>query len=245
MKICLVTTTFYQNVSDVRFGLALKTCQAAREAGYQIHIVDGSSNPEISSLLRQAGANVEAEKVKGMGASRRQCFKMGLDSGADVIVWLEPEKGPFVPLIGPCVEMVGECDIVFPGRMDLVSYPRYQQLSEHRAMWKIGWLTSRPDIDWMFGPRVLSRKGAELLMSYDGSCGDTWHILVIPVLWALMNGVKVGSKLVNYIHPAEQTAAEEGDEEMDRKRDHQRKVLEEAVETEMMLLRQQQLDHKM
>ena len=99
MKIALVTTTFSTKPSDLRFQLALKTCQAAKKAGYPIHIVDGSPNPEISKQLFQAGAVVESEKERGMGASRRQCFRMGLNSGADVIVWLEPEKYPFVSLI--------------------------------------------------------------------------------------------------------------------------------------------------
>jgi hypothetical protein len=112
----------------------------------------------------------------------------------------------------------------------------------------MGILTRRPDIDWMFGPRVLTRRGAELLMSYEDNrgYGDSWHILVVPVLWALWaDDYKVGSKIVNYIHPSEQTAAEEGDAEMDKKRDHQRHVLEDTVEKETMRLRQKKLDSMM
>ncbi len=238
MKVALVTTTFSKNAEDLRFQLALKTCQEARKAGYPLYIVDGSPDPNMRTLLLEAGATaVAGEEIRGMGASRRQCFQMGLDSGAEVIVWLEPEKYPFVSLIGPCAEMIGEgegkYDIILPSRKSLQSYPRYQELSELRAIRNIGIITRRPDLDWMFGPRVMSRKGTELLMSYTGqSGGDTWELLNIPLIWAFQSGIKVGSKLVDYIHPPEQTAAEEGDEIMDRKRDLQRDVLEKAIGAE-------------
>jgi hypothetical protein len=261
-KIALVTTTFSKSAEDLRFRLALKTCQAAQRSGHSIYIVDGSPNSSIRELLLGAGATAVApEHTRGMGASRRQCLQMGLDSGADVIVWLEPEKYSFVPFIADCARMViaGD-DIVIPGRYTLEGYPRYQELSELRAMRRIGILTCRPDIDWMFGPRVMSRRAAELLLTYTGQAGgDTWHILVVPVLWALMNDftsvtsgfdnagkcLKITSRLVNYIHPPEQSAAEEGDAEMDKKRDLQRKVLEEVVEKEMLSLRQRRLDRMM
>jgi len=242
LKIALVTTTFSKKADDLRAKLALRTVYAANQCGYQIHIVDGSPDPEVANRLCAAGAFVEAQKVKGMGASRRQCFEAGLNSGADVIVWLEPEKYPFVCQIKPCAEMIetGHYDIVFPGRKTLVGYPQYQELSELRAMRRIGFLTGQPYIDWMFGPRVLSRKGAELLKSYDGKLGDEWQILIVPVLQQLwIDEKKVGAKMVDYIHPPEQTAAEEGDATMDAKRDHQRKVLEEVVEEEVRRLNEE------
>lgn len=233
MKVALVTTTFYKNPDDVRFQLALKTCAAAVTAGYPLHIVDGSPDPQIRNMFEESGAVVAQQKTAGMGASRRQCLNMGLATEADVIVWLEPEKAPFVPLIPPCAEMILRgYNIVIPGRKSLESYPRYQELSELRAMRNIGIMTGRPDIDWMFGPRVLSRRGAQRLADYTGPTpeDDTWHILVIPVLQELtLDTSRVGSRLVDYTHPPEQTAAEEGDQLMDKKRDHQREVLETAV----------------
>jgi hypothetical protein len=232
----LVTTTFSKNPQDLRFQLALKTCQAAKGCGYPLYIVDGSPDPGMRELLLQDGATeVAAETVKGMGASRRQVLQMGLDSGADVIVWLEPEKYPFVPLIGPCAELVGKYDIVMPARKNLDGYPKYQHWSELRAMRQIGIVTGRPDLDWFFGPRVLTRNAAELFLSYTGQAGgDSWHILVIPVLWALSRSRRmlVGGRFVDYVHPPEQSAAEEGDIAMDRKRDEQRVVLETAIEAE-------------
>ncbi len=168
-----------------------------------------------------------------MGQSRRECLKAGLDTTAEVVIWIEPEKYPVVPLLDSCSEMIlsGSYDFVLPARYNLDGYPRYQALSEHRAMWSIGRLTGRPDLDWMFGPRVMSRRGVELMMTYTGQAGgDSWHILVVPILWALARNMRVGSRFVNYVHPAEQSAAEEGDEAMDRKRDEQRLVLTKVVE---------------
>jgi hypothetical protein len=226
-------------VQDLRAQLAIKTCLAAREHNCRIMVVDGSPCVEFKEALRDTGATVLDQQKPGMGQSRRECLRAGLYTTAGVVMWIEPEKFPVVPLLDPCAEMIlgGAYDFVLPARYSLESYPRYQALSEHRAMWSIGRLTGRPDLDWMFGPRVMSRRGAEFMSTYDGSAGDSWHILVVPVLRALAGrDMRVGSRFVDYTHPAEQTAAEEGDETMDRKRDEQRLVLTKAVEEQVTKL---------
>ncbi|MES2006527.1 MAG: hypothetical protein V4436_00295, partial [Patescibacteria group bacterium] len=151
------------------------------------------------------------------------------------IAWIEPEKYPVVPLLESCFDLItsGTHDIVLPTRKSLESYPMYQELSELRANRELGFITGRPELDFYFGLRVFNKKGAKLFLSYDGEGGDTWHIFFIPVLRAIANGSHlVGQTLVNYVHPAEQTAAEVGDAKMDRKRDHQREVLVSAMREE-------------
>ncbi|MES2006526.1 MAG: hypothetical protein V4436_00290, partial [Patescibacteria group bacterium] len=67
----IVTATYYTSPDDLRFGLALKTCAAAKEAGYPLFIVDGSPDPSIREALRNSGAIVYEQVEDGMGASRR------------------------------------------------------------------------------------------------------------------------------------------------------------------------------
>ena len=223
-KAVLVTTTFSKSAEDLRFQLALKTRDEAQKAGYPIIIVDGSPEESMRDLLRAHGATVYKEEGRGMGASRRQTIKAGIDTGTDVIVWLEPEKHPLVPLLGDCIEWVLDgVDLVIPCRQSLESLPEYQELSELRANRELGFITGRPDLDLMFGPRVMSRTSAELLQKYVGKPSeDNWQILFIPVLQALEMKMPVCSMLVDYVHPPEQTVAEQGDEVMNKKRDIQR-----------------------
>jgi len=260
-----VTTTFTTDpVGDYRFQLALQMCQTARVLGYPTFVVDGSRfHVTASEALMGAGAtHVDEQKEKGMGASRRQCIKAGLNvvrtadliagytpnrafEDVDAIVWIEPEKVGMVPCLAPCIEMVRQgYDIVVPWRNRLFAdYPHYQALSEARANAEIAEVTGM-NLDLYIGPRIMSRRGAELLLSYHGQSrvdpnvklDDNWGILFVPILWALQDGLKVGSCPVDYVHPAIQTAVESRMPEMDRKRDTQRVALVNAMRQEAELI---------
>jgi hypothetical protein len=84
----------------------------------------------------------------------------------------------------------------------------------------------------MFGPRVMSRKAAELFLNYVGEEGyDNWEILFIPILWAIRDGMSIGSCVTTYVHPPEQTKAEQGDE-WNSKRDKQRRNIVKTLKAE-------------
>lgn len=243
-------------------------CQTARASGYPVIVVDGSLyHITASGALMAAGATyVEQQKEKGMGASRRQCIKAGLDAigtaglldlagyahahqaftDVSAIAWIEPEKVGMVPVLGPCIKMVEQegYDIVVPWRNRLFAdYPPYQALSEARANAEIAEITGL-NLDLYCGPRIMSRRGAELLLSYHGQSridpavkyDDNWGILFVPILWAIQDGLKVGSCPVDYVHPTIQTALEAGNAKMDHKRDLQRVVLVGAMRQEAELL---------
>ncbi len=237
-KVCLVTTTFTKDGNDMRFKLALKTCQMAREHEYPIYIVDGSPDQMMQTQLILNGATkVNSERGRGMGASRRQCLLMGLATNADVIIWLEPEKHTIVPLLGKCVELIqsNQAQLVVPRRRNLDGYPMYQQLSEHRGNWEIGNILGRTDLDLYIGPRVMNRAAATIMASYNGKCGentygDRWEILFIPIAQMISAKMNIQSVVVDYVHPTEQLV--EDDELMRKKRDEQFKDLVESMGAE-------------
>jgi hypothetical protein len=237
-KVVLVTTTCSQSVNEMRAKLAIKTCWAARDNGYKIIVVDNSPSLDFKEALREAEAEVIDQKLPGMGQSRRECIYAGLNTEAEIIVWLEPEKYTLVPLLEPCIYPVlcGEASVVIPRRRNLDSYPQYQQWSEYAGNWSLGNITGRPDLDFYNGPRVMSRNTASILMSYNAnflskhSYGDNWEILFIPILWLLKCGPVVKSVTVDYIHPIEQLV--EDDEIMRAKRDKQRRDLISTVALE-------------
>lgn len=223
-------------MSDVRAQLALKTCDEARLHGYDLIVVDGSPCKEFKDELRARGANVIDQKEKGMGGSRRECLKAGIETGSGVIVWLEPEKHPLVSLLEPCIELVlsGNADLVIPRRKSLAGYPHYQQWSELTANHALGNITGHPEIDFFIGPRVLSQYSAKVMSEYnqygDSPYGDNWEILFIPIIWLLGTGKKVETVVVDYVHPKEQMI--EDDEVMRAKRDKQRDDLVSAMKAE-------------
>jgi len=234
-------------VDDYRFQLALQMCRTAKAFGYPTIIVDGSpDHVSVRRALMEAGAKVDKQHKKGMGPSRRQCIGNGLSRpDFEVICWMEPEKVGMVPVLAQCIEMVEQgYDIVVPWRNRLFAdYPPYQALSEARANHEMAKITGL-NLDLLCGPRIMSRRGAELLVSYQGHSrvnpavmyDDNWGILFVPILWALQDGLKVGSCPVDYVHPAVQTALEASNPEMDHKRDVQRVALVSAMRQEAELL---------
>ncbi len=237
-KTVLVTTTFSKSVEELRSQLALNTVRATREAGHDIIVVDGSLDQKFKDALSGAGAIVHEQKEKGMGSSRRQCIQAGLDAGAECIIWLEPEKYPFVPFVPDLVKKLRTSvpHLIVPRRRNLDGYPPYQHFSELRLNHELGNITGRPDLDLSIGPRVFNRLAANYFLDYKGERGDQWESIFIPVLRALYDGVLIESFIVGYVHPPEQTAAELEDEEMNHRRDLQRKSLIRAMSEEKEFL---------
>jgi hypothetical protein len=229
----------------MRAKLAIKTCQAATDHGYTIVVVDGSPSSEFKAALRGAGAIVCDQIQSGMGASRREALRAGLDFMVDasVVVWLEPEKYPIVPLLEDSIGVVinERAEVVIPYRLTFTNYPAYQAESEVKANAEIAMFTGRRDLDYYIGPRIMTRRAAELMAEYDGKIagqqvyGDKWEILFIPLLWFMAKGWWIDSFAVDYIHPIEQLV--EDDDAMRAKRDEQRKVIVGAMRQEAVRLR--------
>lgn len=235
----IFTTTRYIS-RDHRLDLALQASEAAQAMGYEMVVVD--SSPKESQTQRdfeERGATFIRQVGEGMGSARRQALQAALATNHETFVWLEPEKSRLVPLLDQSIELIesGSYDLVVPRRQCLDSYPTHQQLCELSGNWQVGNFTGRPDLDLWFGPRLMNRAGAELFLSYDGQYGDRWDSIFVPVARALALGLKVGSSLVDYQHPPSQTIAEEGDAEMNRKRDIQLEELVEAMRIECRKLR--------
>lgn len=242
-RVVLVTTTFSPSLQDLRAQLALKTCTAAIEHGYQIVVVDGSQSAEFKEALCATGARVIDQVLSGMGASRREALNAGLtmvDDGG-VVVWLEPEKYPLIPFLDQCISpvMEGGAHVVIPRRRTLQNYPVYQQWSELTANWLLGDITGRRDIDFYSGPRIMSWKTAHLMAQYDGRCGDNryndrWEILFIPLLWFIEKGLRIVSITIDYVHPIEQLV--EDNQAVREKREQQREDIVSTMRAEIIRL---------
>ncbi|MEK6833306.1 MAG: hypothetical protein AABY32_04615, partial [Nanoarchaeota archaeon] len=87
------------------------------------------------------------------------------------------------------------------------------------------------DLDVWSGPRTWRRELSDYFLDYDGMYhsyinkenkeifyGDNWDSIFIPVMQAILDGKKVEGIKINYTHPPEQTALEEGNYEYTIKR---------------------------
>ena len=215
MDIWVATTTFYKSADDLRLGLTLKTLDALREAKISAAVVDGSSNNEITERLKATGAIVIPELPNvTMGAGRRQALREAWATSTDhVVFWMEPEKYPMVPFIREICAPIykGEADIVVPRRADeLSSYPKTQRLAEQCGNAIFEAVTGLA-LDVWIGPRAINVKGLTHFAKYDGTYGDKWQSIFMPLLTAVKDGLRLTEVVVDYVHPSEQTEAESKD----------------------------------
>ncbi|MDO8509323.1 MAG: hypothetical protein Q7S27_06610 [Nanoarchaeota archaeon] len=221
-KIVIATTTFYNfnNKSDrIRAKIAERTFRKAQKEGYLVICVDGGSPLKFIEKIRKLGVKVYPQKIKGMGNSRRQVFSEAYKSGKEIIIWTEPEKESFIKeikkAVGPIIKE--KADMVIPKRKSLKSYPVSQMHIERfgNAFWKQ--LTGK-DLDIWAGMRIFKRDIVKYFLDYVGEYGDTWEILVIPIMDIIKDKNRIVSLEINYQHPKEQTHIEEKDIEFYKKR---------------------------
>ncbi len=236
----------------IRGDLALKTLALARAQGYQIAVIEGGSSTEFQEALRSAGIAFSTEKKRGMSSGRRQIFKEASElPGVKVIFWLEPEKTSLInpETLAKAADPIlrNEADIVMPSRDKSAfdSYPPYQAESEQRAnaqynkVLRVSGLLQADDsdLDFFFGVRLFANRPKlteyfQRVYEFEGNPKLKLHQSVrpdnysnsnyLPIVQALIDGLKVKSVPVDYVHPPEQTAMENNNPAFDGKRVEQR-----------------------
>lgn len=235
-SVVFATTTLYKKPDEVRAKLAVEMIRQALANGFRVVAVDAST-VSVKKILRESGALVFDQEQPGMGPSRRQAIQTAADvAGNDgVVVWTE-EKPQIVPFIEKLAKPIIEkqADLVIPQRMSMDSYPEMQKYAELLGNQGFYLLTGRP-LDMWVGVRVLRADLACHFTEYKGEYGDRWDSIFIPVLRMIKEGKRVIGIKVNYIHPKEQTAAED-DFLMYKKRIAQLTTLVDAMEKEAVKL---------
>ncbi len=206
-KAIIATTTLYGGKSDTRFGLALKTVEEAKRNGLDIIIIDGGSPAEVCQAMREKGAKVVNQEVKGFGLSIRQSLReasclVGIDG---VIIRLEAEKHTLVNMLPALVSLMlkDNIDLLKLGRKNRDDYPPMQKAAEGFAILACQEFTGLK-WDFDFGPFLLSQQALLYFLQYDGEYGDLWESLDIPQLRIVRDGLNVKYQEVDYVHPPEQ-----------------------------------------
>lgn len=220
-KVVIVTTTKYTSKKGdiVRARLAEKTIRHATELGYEILVLDGGSSDDLLKSFEKDGARIYLQNSKTMGGSRRELIQEAYKTEKEIILWVEPEKEPFIPLIQKTIESLidNTSDLVIPRRKSLESYPLFQQYSEKLANL---YLKELMGVDWdiCFGPKAWKREMSHYFLDYNGEYGDLWESLQIPMLNMFFDGKRIKEEYLDYVHPREQTEVERNNYEFNKKR---------------------------
>jgi len=232
-----------------------------------LYISDGGSSESFLSEIASLGHKIYLQKDPGLSAARRQVLtQASFRKGSLAIVLFEPEKISFIKdglikSIQPILE--NRADIVMPKRDEksFLSYPANQASSEKllnqhmasmiiKALKKKGQVIPEEinEIDFSFGPRVISNKPQILDLFMDKYSSknlsdekkfqcEVWaNALFFPLIVALYKGLKVVSLPVSYSHPINQTLMESNDPLFIRKREKQFKTLLVATRELLLLL---------
>ena len=247
--VVLVTVTYYPNISDIRFPLALELCQLAATNKIQTVIVDDSpDHSAVRDALEEAGKGhvkvYQQDKAiyEGKGGALRQAIynarEFLLESNSNnfentAICFAEPEKVDIANHMNLIVQHIldGSTDIVVPSRSEELfreTYPIEQYHSENFANLHFNSLARQykgfqtedaKQIDWLFGPFAFRASLADTWLNYKGT---SWDAQMIPYVRA---NRRISSVTINFRHPKQMKEQEEGDPQWTKKRLRQLNIL--------------------
>lgn len=216
-----VTGTYYPDLNDIRFEIALDTANQWKELELPLVVVDGSPDNKVAGALRARGAIVLAARQPGIASQRQEGAQYVLDQGGDKIITHEPEK-PSTPAIAREVaDILDDHSIVVIGRTERSkeSMPPFQRRTEELAGWVLERTLGLP-ADALAGPRGYNRQGMQHLLRYpsDRPGMNNWIYMYDNPLAARANGERVGDIQADLIYPKAQVEQETGNPAFDRKR---------------------------
>lgn len=216
-----VTGTYYPDLNDIRFEIALDTANQWKGLELPLVVVDGSPDNKVAGALRARGATVLAARQPGIASQRQEGAQYVLDQGGDKIITHEPEK-PSTPAIAREVaDMLDDHSIVVIGRTERSkeSMPPFQRRTEELAGWVLERTLGLP-ADALAGPRGYNRQGMQHLLRYpsDRLGMNNWIYMYDNPLAARANGERVGDIQADLMYPEAQVEQETGNPAFDRKR---------------------------
>lgn len=235
MRIILVIPTFYSDKDDIRYGLALESCEEIARNGLEAIMVDASPDESVRDAIVQHGTDshgqpcvtVVPQTFKGKkGAALREGISLAVDrmqKDVGMIAFQEPEK---VDMIAHWREvatiLIEGADVCVAKRSETsfqTSYPIEQYHSETFANMYLDSLARKvnfPSVDWTMGPIAFKSSAAQPWLDYEGYL---WDMQLVPLVMAQrLHGAKVASYEFDYQHPRSMKEEESGDPKWSEKR---------------------------
>ena len=216
-----VTGTYYTDLNDVRFEIALDTAKKWKELELPFVVVDGSPDSKVAGALRARAATVLTAYALGIASQRQEGARYVIDQGGNKIITSEPEKPSMPEFAEEISRMLDKNSVVVIGRTEASkeSMPPFQRRTEELAGWVLERTLGLPP-DALAGPRGYSRQGIQHLLRYpsDRPGMNNWVYMYDNPLAARANGESVGEIKVDLIYPESQVEQETDNPTFDRKR---------------------------
>ena len=224
-NIACITTFRQENltglVEKTRAEVFLDTAEKMARVNLPLTVVYTETKRFILDTLRGLGMNLVPQRSSGMGNIRREAFVAALRAfpKAKYLCWLEPEKPGMVQFVAPMAHRMEQERSVLGmfNRTSMASYPPeqayYYLFCRAVATQLIGC-----DIDYAFGPMMMTRSASSYFLNYQGEYGDTWDCILIPRLRIMNNGDGISVLPVNFRNDPRMTQVESGNVVMMLKR---------------------------
>jgi hypothetical protein len=226
MKDVVAFTTIRQGspsvlVEKIRSEIFLDTAKALSVLDVPFVAVSTECDESYLAQLRHLGIITVPQSESGMGKIRRKALQVAMDKfpSASHCFWLESEKPDMPRFLETMIRLMRTEDAPL-GLFNRISMDSYPEEQAHYYLFcrAVASKLVSFDLDYAFGPMVVSREGASYFLRYGGEYGDKWEAILIPRLRAIRQKVRIAILPVDFKNDSRMTAVESGNPSLIMKR---------------------------
>ena len=212
----ICVTTFRQGdpineIENTRSEVFLYTARALLNAGLSLVAICIETQESVLETLRQLGVVLVEQQSAGMGNIRREALTSACARfpNTQYLCWLEPEKPGLVEYILPMAQQMEreQSALGIFNRKDMASYPpeqaHYYLFCRAVATQLIGF-----DVDYAFGPMMVTRSSISYFLEYRGEYGDKWDSILVPRLRIIRDRLNVSVLSTDFQNDVRMTQVE-------------------------------------
>lgn len=198
------------SIEKVRAEVFLDTATVCFSLGIPLVAVFKDCSERYLKKLNDLEVILVPQSGSGIGYVRREAIKAGIDKipGVRYYLWLEPEK-PSFPIIVSKIITDLDTEFCFFNRHSMNSYLPEQACYYLFCRWIASQLIGF-DVDYAFGPMILTKVSARVFLEYEGEYGDLWDSILIPRLRIIRGNIPYEVKTVEFHNDPRMTAIESG-----------------------------------
>jgi len=201
------------DIEKVRSEVFLDTSKALYDWGIPCIAMSVDCDSSYRETIERFGVITLPQKTKGMGNVRREALQatLSLFSHASYFFWLEPEKPQMPRFVKPMLKLMKEKN-AFLGlfnRMSVNSYPE-EQAHYYLFCKAVASKLLDIDLDYAFGPMILSKNALPYFLDYESKHGDKWDSILIPRLRIIKDNHPIALLSIDFKNDSRMTGVESG-----------------------------------
>lgn len=219
-------TTFRQGsptnpIEQIRSDVFVDTLNKISEAQLPFLVLHIDTQRSLLKKIEASGGVSVKQRGAGMGVVRREALATALAQfpKSEYFFWIEPEKPDMIRFITEIHDLMvtEKTALGLFLRTNLASYPpeqaHYYGLCRSVASQLMGF-----DIDYGFGPMVISRAVVPYFLNYQSAHGDLWDSILVPRLRIIRNKFRVSQLPIDFKNDQRMTSIESGNPQIVLKR---------------------------